>query len=164
MTAVTIDHGLQAASSEMTNQCRAIASSLNVRHHVLNIPWGCDPFPSRPLAGASFESLAREARYHLLFSVMQREGINTIAFGHHLDDQVETALLRASRGSTPVGAAGMRPYRRWGMGFGTGPDSLGWAGDHGMTKWIIRPLLSVPKVSTYYKGDDRIQPCRRTDW
>ena len=164
MTAITIDHGLQAASSDMTSQCRALASSLGVRHRVLNIPWGRDPFPSRPLAGASFENLAREARYHLLFNAMQEDGADIISFGHHWDDQTETALLRMSRGSTPVGAAGMRPYRRWGMGFGTGPGSLGWAGHHGMTKWIMRPLLSVPKVSVTCNRDNQCSPCHRADW
>lgn len=130
----------------MTNQCREIASSLRVRHRVLHIPWGLLPLPSRPSTVARFENLAREARYHLLFRAMQEEGIDLIAFGHHLDDQVETALLRAARGSTESGVAGMRPFRRWGMGFGVRPGNLGWAGHHGMSKWIMRPLLSVPKV------------------
>lgn len=146
VTAITIDHGLQAASGEMTVKCASIAESLEVRHVVLRIPWGIKPFPPVPSKGSSFENIAREARYHLLLSALKVEGISTIAFGHHADDQVETALLRISRGSTEAGAAGMKDRRLWGMGFGSGPDALGWAGQDGMSRWIIRPLLRFPKV------------------
>ncbi|EJD02226.1 uncharacterized protein FOMMEDRAFT_141347, partial [Fomitiporia mediterranea MF3/22] len=143
--AVTIDHRLQAASSQMSEKCASIAASLKVKHLVYKIPWGVAPFPSIPSSGAPFENIAREARYHQLLSAMRNEAISTIAFGHHADDQVETALLRIARGSTEVGLAGMRPRRLWGMGFGTGPENLGWAGQDGMSRWIIRPLLGFPK-------------------
>lgn len=147
VVAVTIDHGLQEASSQMTEKCMKIAATLRVKHTVRKIPWGVAPFPTVPSGGRSFESLAREARYHLLLSALREEGVSTIAFGHHADDQLETALLRIVRGSTEAGVAGMQARRLWGMGFGRGPDSLGWAGQHGMNRWIIRPLLRFPKVS-----------------
>lgn len=148
IVALTVDHGLQAASSHMTEQCSELASLLQVEHMKLRIPWNNPPFPELPRMGAAFEKIAREARYHVLLKAMVREQITIIAFGHHADDQVETALLRISRGSSELGASGMRPCRRWGMGFGNGPKSLGWAGHNGMNKWIIRPLLDFPKVSS----------------
>lgn len=147
IVALTVDHGLQAASSHMTEQCSELASLLQVKHMKLRIPWNDPPFPELPWKGAAFEKIAREARYHVLLKAMVREQISVIAFGHHVDDQVETALLRISRGSSELGASGMRPCRRWGMGFGNGPGSLGWAGHLGMDKWIIRPLLVFPKVA-----------------
>ncbi|KAL5489982.1 hypothetical protein ACEPAI_4815 [Sanghuangporus weigelae] len=155
VTAITIDHGLQTASSQMTTKCASIAESLQVRHVILRIPWGIKPFPPVPSKGSSFEKLAREARYHLILSALKDEGISTIAFGHHADDQVETALLRISRGSTEAGVAGMKARRLWGMGFGSAPENLGWAGQDGMSRWIIRPLLHFPKerlVSTCHKA------------
>ena len=130
----------------MTEQCSELAAFLQVRHMKIKIPWNAPPFPGLPEKGVAFEKLAREARYHVLLDAMEKENISIVAFGHHADDQVETALLRLSRGSSELGAAGMRPCRRWGMGFGDGPNSLGWAGVRGMDKWIIRPLLNFPKV------------------
>ncbi|KAH8117042.1 PP-loop family-domain-containing protein, partial [Phellopilus nigrolimitatus] len=145
LVAITIDHSLQTASSQMTKRCIALANSLQVEHLVLKIPWSTPPFSALPPDGSSFENVAREARYHLLLTAMRREGVAAIAFGHHADDQVETALLRVARGSAEVGAAGMRACRRWGMGFGSGPQNVGWAGQHGMNRWVVRPLLILPK-------------------
>ena len=142
---ITVDHGLQASSNKMTLHCSEIASSLNIRHISVKVPWGTDPFPPLP-PPQKLESIARNVRYHLLFQVLEDHDIPIIALGHHADDQVETALLRLAHGSTAVGAAGMRRVRKWGMGFGRGPETLGWAGHRGMKKWIIRPLLSECKV------------------
>ena len=144
--AITVDHGLQATSSAMTDQCALIAKSLDVNHISVKIPWDQPPFPPLPGEHMAFEKIARYARYHVLFDVMQRENISDIAFGHHADDQVETALLRILNRSSEYGASAMRPARRWGMGFGKGPGSLSWVGHLGMDKWILRPLLRIPKV------------------
>ena len=97
-----------------------------------------------------FENTARDARYHSLFQLMTRENIPAIAFGHHADDQVETALMRLGRGSTKLGAGGMRPCRRWGMGLSSDENALGYAGYEGMNRWIVRPLLDVSKVISIY--------------
>lgn len=156
--ALTVDHSLQTSSSEMTAQCVELAKKLEVQHRILRIPWGTAPFPVNPSISTrgknssaekkgAVETIAREARYHLMFSVMQAEGIHTLLVGHHADDQLETALLRLAHGSGVFGAGGMRVRRRWGMGFGRGPGSLGWAGEKGLQKWIVRPLLDIPKVN-----------------
>ncbi|KAI9070009.1 PP-loop, partial [Trametes sanguinea] len=74
---------------------------------------------------------------------MDKLQTDVIAFAHHADDQVETAIMRMSQGSGSRGLAAMRPVRRWGMGkkdneyFAFGAD--------GMRKWIVRPLLHVSK-------------------
>lgn len=141
----------------MAESCARFARSLpSVEHITAKIPWSTSPFPRRPVPGVeAFENTARLARYEMLFRCMRTAPsgaggpANVIAFGHHGDDQVETALMRFGRGTTVLGGAGMRSCRRWGMGYqipGDGEYTLGWSGLEGMDKWIVRPLLAVSKV------------------
>jgi tRNA(Ile)-lysidine synthase len=120
---------------------------MGVQHITTGISWSHPPFPPIPAKGQAFENTARHARYHVLFDAMTRVGAQAIAFGHHADDQVETAIMRIAQGTTELGVGGMRRCRRWGMGPGHGAGTLGWAGYDGMSRWILRPLLDVGKVS-----------------
>lgn len=142
---ITVDHGLQQASSAMTDHCSKLAQSLGVKHLSVKIPWSTPPFPPRPIQGSMFENIARDARYHLLLQTMKQEDVQIIAMGHHADDQVETMFIRIGKGSTELGAAGMRHCRRWGMGNSKENAALGYAGYAGMNRWIVRPLLDVSK-------------------
>ncbi|KAG6837256.1 hypothetical protein H0H93_012261 [Arthromyces matolae] len=122
----------------MADHCSNFARSLGVEHITKKIHWQVRPQP-----GAPFETHARTKRYQMLFDAMSEKKIGTVAFGHHLDDQVETSLLRLSWGSTNLGAAGMRPCRRWGMGrIVNGHVEYGL---EGMNRWIVRPMLNVSK-------------------
>ncbi|KII89083.1 hypothetical protein PLICRDRAFT_40724 [Plicaturopsis crispa FD-325 SS-3] len=142
---LTVDHSLQSSSASMAAQCQKMAGTLGIQHLTAAIPWGEAPLPPRPSGSVPFEGIAREARYSVLFKGMERFGASSIAFGHHADDQVETSLMRLARGTTELGAGGMRRIRRWGMGTGRGPEDLGWTGYAGMNKWILRPMLSFSK-------------------
>ncbi|KAM6500318.1 PP-loop family domain containing protein [Amanita muscaria] len=153
IVSVTVDHDLQPSSVSMADSCAKFARLLpGVEHITTKIPWSNPPFPRRPVPGVeAIENTARLARYEMLFRSMREvrpEAASVIAFGHHADDQVETALMRFGRGTTELGGAGMRSCRRWGMGHQTlkdGEDTLGWNGMEGMDKWIVRPLLDVSK-------------------
>jgi PP-loop family len=93
--------------------------------------------------------VARTARYRLGLDAMvqeQQRRVHVLATGHHADDQVETVLMRLGSGSTVLGLGGMRPVRRFGMGMGKNESDLGWLGHEGLDRWIVRPLLDVPKV------------------
>lgn len=59
----------------------------------------------------SLEDACRKERYAFLDDVRDREGMDRIALGHHLDDQAETVLMRLLRGSGPEGLKGMVPLR-----------------------------------------------------
>ncbi|KAG8908518.1 hypothetical protein FRB99_005878 [Tulasnella sp. 403] len=147
---LSINHGLQAASDEMTERCRSLSASLGVRNVAVSIPWSSPPFPPRPQPGEAIEEVARLARFQLLFDAMKAHDCDTLVMGHHADDQVETVLMnllhrRSCSSQNSTINPGMRPLRRWGMGFGNHADSLAWAGVEGMDKWVVRPLLEAPK-------------------
>ncbi|KAF9227747.1 hypothetical protein BS17DRAFT_694552 [Gyrodon lividus] len=144
LVSLYVDHKLQAASTDMAARSSANAASLGVDHHTLEIPWGVTPFPQRPTHD-TFEKMAREARYQLIFDAMTQSEATIAAFAHHADDQIETSIMRLARGSTKIGAAGMRWCRRWGMGSGNSESTLGWVGQRGLNRFIIRPLLHFPK-------------------
>ncbi|KAI0929004.1 hypothetical protein AcW2_004835 [Taiwanofungus camphoratus] len=137
-----VDHDLQGSSYAMAKNAATVARSLSVEHFYTQIPWNRPPFPPRPSGAVAFEQIARDARYNRLFHAMTGIGAHAIAYGHHADDQVETAIMRMMKGSGDLGVGGMRSVRRWGMGEGR---PLAWAGPTGMIRWIVRPLLLVSK-------------------
>ncbi|GLB34753.1 putative PP-loop family protein [Lyophyllum shimeji] len=140
----TVDHDLQSTSAAMADHAAKFARSLGLQHVTFRIPWSQPPFPPKPVDGQSFEYLARTARYDSLFQAMNETDVKVIGLGHHADDQIETALMRLSWGSTAEGAGGMRPCRRWGMGMGIEGQGMQY-GFEGMDRWIVRPLLDVGK-------------------
>jgi tRNA(Ile)-lysidine synthase TilS/MesJ len=141
---LTVDHDIQESSEEMAQCAEANAHSMGVPHVTRKIPWSDEGPFKRPEPGQPFESEARTARYAVTFRLMTEVKSSTIAFAHHADDQLETALIRISRGSTEYGAAGMRPVRRWGMGTAQAP--FNYAGLH---RWIVRPLLDFSKACVH---------------
>jgi tRNA(Ile)-lysidine synthase len=72
------------------------------------------------------EDDARELRYAFLRRAAREVGATRIATGHTRDDQAETVLLHATRGSGLAGLAGMRPQR----------DD------------VVRPLLAIGRTET----------------
>lgn len=165
-----VGHNLQSDAEKMARAARAAASRSTAAHAELRIPWGTPPFPPRPLAGEAVESVARTARYRLMFDAMVRGrhhhggsgdgGVRVLATGHHADDQIETVLMRLGSGSSVLGLGGMRPVRRFGMALGKaggaggeGESDFGWFGIEGLDRWIVRPLLDVSKVSQRERAD-----------
>ncbi|KAI0672856.1 PP-loop family-domain-containing protein [Trametes maxima] len=131
---------MQSAASSMEKTATRVARELGVPSRSLKVPWGSHPFPPPSKID---EKVAREARYNRLFVGMHQSRADAIAFGHHADDQVETAVMRLAQGSGVKGLAGMRPVRRWGMG-NRQSDCYAF-GEEGMHKWVVRPLLEVSK-------------------
>ena len=140
----------------MAAACESFASKLSIPYRTLKIPWWEPPYPTLPtiIQGSGVEEIARAARYNILFDAMTREGVGVLLVAHHLDDQIETGLMRVALGSGVIGASGMRPVRRWGMGSIKGPGSVNeeldkwFYGVPGMSRWVSRPLLEFPKVRT----------------
>ena len=101
--AVVVDHGLQPGSDQVAAAAAAQCTALGLRARVLS--------PSAQHQGAvqnggNLEARARALRYRLLEEV---EG--TVLLGHTRDDQAETVLLGALRGSGARALSGMAPVR-----------------------------------------------------
>jgi len=61
--------------------------------------------------GVSIEMAARELRYDFFCKVAKETGVKTLCVGHHRDDNVETFLLNAIRGTGVVGLSGIKESR-----------------------------------------------------
>ncbi|MEO2077203.1 MAG: tRNA lysidine(34) synthetase TilS [Bacillus sp. (in: firmicutes)] len=86
--------------------------------------------------GKSSQVAAREVRYQFYSEIMEKYDFRYLALGHHGDDQIETILMRLTRGSSGMARAGIPFTRPFGTGF------------------IFRPFLTVTK-------DDIKQYCKK---
>ncbi|CAM3969480.1 tRNA lysidine(34) synthetase TilS [Mesobacillus zeae] len=85
--------------------------------------------------GLSSQQAARELRYSVFRKVMERHHLTCLALGHHGDDQIETVLMRLTRGSSGKARAGIPFSRKFSSGT------------------LIRPFLCLTK-------DDLEEYCR----
>ena len=99
--AIHINHNMQEASAAFEQAARQICSGLGVPLTVLS--GSLDPDPSRPQS----EEAARDLRRSLFASELSEN--ETLLLGHHLNDQAETFIFRAFRGSQPFGLASIAP-------------------------------------------------------
>ena len=114
--AIHVHHGLHNHADAWAAHCQQTCDALGVSLFIVK----ADVVD----VDAGPEAAARAAR-HAAFEAHLREG-EWLALAHHRDDQAETFLLRALRGSGPDGLSAMRPWRRFGVG------------------WLWRPLLDLP--------------------
>lgn len=120
LRAVHVHHGLQPAADEWARHCQAICREWAIDLQVITVDVARD-------SGHGLEAAARHARRDAFASAL-RPG-ERLALAHHRNDQAETFLLRALRGSGVDGLAAIRSE----AAFATG------------TLW--RPLLQVPRAT-----------------
>jgi tRNA(Ile)-lysidine synthase len=99
LTALIVDHGLRPESADEARTVVGWLTARGIASAVLR--WD----GAKPSSGV--QDAARQARYRLLGDWCRANGVLHALLAHHRDDQVETALLRARRGSGPDGLAGM---------------------------------------------------------
>jgi tRNA(Ile)-lysidine synthase len=101
LVAAHLDHGIHPASAAVGDGVAALTARLGV-------PLVRGRLRLGPGAG---ETLARARRHRWLEAARRRAGADLILLAHHADDQAETVLMRALRGSAPAGLAAIRPAR-----------------------------------------------------
>lgn len=107
LRAVHVHHGLNARADAWATHCQASCDALGVPLHIARVRVDLR-------AGTGIEAAAREARRAAFVELLQPGEV--IALAHHRDDQAETFLLRALRGSGPDGLAAMRAWTALGAG------------------------------------------------
>ena len=99
------DHGMQMESGNVGKRVRALAARYGLPFQLGELHLGPD----------ATETVARRARYAWLREVQHRLGAAYLVTAHHQDDQIETVVLRALRGSAPAGLAGIARSGREGL-------------------------------------------------
>lgn len=100
--AATVDHVLRPESRAEAEMVAALCERLGVPHAILTVKWAEKP-------ESALQERARIMRYRLLGEWARERNIGQLLTAHHLDDQVETFMMRLARGAGVKGLAGMRP-------------------------------------------------------
>ena len=96
---VLIDHGIRSNSSK---EAKAVQSLLRKKKIKLTI------LKNKEKINKNIQSHSREIRYKLLLNFCKKNKIRFILTGHHREDQIETFLIRLSRGSGVQGLSSMK--------------------------------------------------------
>ena len=124
ITVVHIHHHLRKESDEEEVMVREFCRKRNLSVDVYHWEEGSSQ-------NSGIEEKARQFRYEKLKESQQKHHASYVVVAHHADDQVETVLMKLTRGSTLEGIAGMKPIRPFGEGY------------------LIRPFLTVDKKALY---------------
>lgn len=160
LRALHVHHGLHADADQWTGHCVAICQALGVPLRVERV--------QVPVAsGEGPEAAARHARRAAYARDLERGEVLVLA--HHQDDQAETFLLRALRGSGPDGLAAMRrwsalgDHRLWRPLLATRRDALhAHARAHGL-RWLEDPSNADTAFDRNFLRN-RVMPLLRERW
>jgi tRNA(Ile)-lysidine synthase len=100
-----VDHGISPDSRSVGQSVKALAAKYGLPFEIIELRLGAD----------ATETEARRARYAWLRELQRRRRSKYVVTAHHEDDQVETIVLRALRGSAPAGLAGISSRARGGL-------------------------------------------------
>ncbi|HEX9812429.1 MAG TPA: tRNA lysidine(34) synthetase TilS [Burkholderiales bacterium] len=107
VTALHVDHGLQADSAKWARHCAAVCAALDV-------PYRSERVVVSESEHRGMEDAARRARYAALRRMLPSDAVLLTA--HHRDDQAETLLLQLLRGAGAAGLAAMPAIAPFGRG------------------------------------------------
>jgi len=133
VVAIHIDHQIREDSYIDADLVKALAKELGIRFYKFRV----DVLKLAKERGQGIEECARDARYGVFKSLIQKGLIDKIALAHHAEDQAETILMHLFRGAGLAGAKGMEAKA---------------------DKVYIRPILQVTKGEIYqYVEDNRLE-------
>ena len=160
LRAIHVHHGLQTPADDWAAHCARFCESIGVPLSMVKVSVARD-------SGDGLEAAARKARYRAFETALLAGEVMVTA--HHRDDQAETFLLRALRGSGPDGLAAMRPWRKFAAGWHWRPllgtsrgDLLAYAQQHRLS-WLDDPS----NEDTHHDRNflrQRILPLLRERW
>ncbi len=130
LTVAHVSHGIRGRAGAADAR---FVKTLAAQHHLPHAQ------KSLRLGASASEATARAARYKALASLALSHQAAGVVLAHHADDQAETLLLRALRGTGIEGLGAMAPQSTRG----------------GLTLW--RPLLDVRRedLRTYLRARDQ---------
>ena len=141
LAASYVNHRLRIEAADEAIFVDKICQRLEITYFSLNFEpdfWDSD--------NKNIEERARLKRYELLFDLVKRNKFNMLATAHHLDDQVETVLMRIfDRGTGLKGLSGIKPVN-------SRCDFLSNENDGDF--FVIRPMLNISKneISAFMQG------------
>lgn len=159
LRAIHVHHGLHAQADAWADHCAQSCAALGIPLTVMRV----NVMP----AGEGPEAAARAAR-HAAFADALAPG-EVLVLAHHRDDQAETFLLRALRGSGPEGLGAMRrwrdfaPGRLWRPLLEYGRDELMAHARAHRLQWIDDPSNADPAFDRNFLRQ-RVLPLLRERW
>ena len=97
---IIVDHGWRKNSAKEAKQVKKYLEDRKIKAAILT--------NKKPIPKNNIEEFLRDVRYELLFDFCKKNGIKKILTAHHLDDQIETFLMRLERGSGLDGLTGIK--------------------------------------------------------
>ena len=119
-----INHKLRPESKQEENLVREQAQ-------IYGLPFYMRTWPKTDHPSSGIEEAARNVRYNFLKELMLETKSDSVMTAHHQDDQVETILMKLTRGSTLEQMTGIEESQPFDQGL------------------LIRPLLSMTKEEIY---------------
>ena len=96
---VLVDHGIRKNSSSEAKKVKELLKKQKIKLNILT---------NKKKFHSNIQGKAREIRYELIYNFCKKNNIKHIITAHHSDDQIETFLIRLSRGSGVQGLSAMQ--------------------------------------------------------
>lgn len=143
--AATVDHRLRQESAGEAAMVGDWCSEQGLTHAGLTIE-------AAPTVSGNLHAWARQERYLLLRRWAANAGAGALLTAHHADDQAETFLMRAARGSGLSGLAAVRARIDDEVLFPNGP---GWPADTDVPSLVARPLALLRPLLDWRRSELR---------
>lgn len=135
VVAIHVDHQIRENSWADAEFVKERAQELGIRFYKFRV----DVPKLAKEKGLGIEEAAREARYGVFKTLVNKGVVDKIALAHHMQDQAETILMHIFRGSGLSGAKGMSAISN---------------------KIYVRPMLNTSKSEIFdYLSENRLEYC-----